>query len=311
MRRWLLSDAIADASGAIFSWSNPQQPGYPYPEAAGLFLSTFSKPSVPMPAHRTAADRTAGWLCASLGPNGGLGRDGVEYLFDSAVVLAGLLRYRCAGGRVGGDEPIHRLRRFVCDRIMAGVAVQPGDATADGRWSTQFGAHLVKCLHSLHLYARVFGERVEDEVVATLVDRSSRQPSPIYVHPSCYETEGHFIAARSGFPNLFEPLDGTVDWLAALQRPDGAILAFANGIDGFGEARSDSTAQAVRLWLLHDRRRYAEPIARALGFLAACQTREGGIRYTPDRDDVCSWSTMFTLQAVEWLVDEPRPDELL
>src|SRR5262245_19584521 len=311
MRRWLLSDAIGDGTGAIFSWSNPQHPGYPYPQAAGLFLSTLSTTSLATGEHPTAADRTAGWLCASLGPNGGAGRDGIEYLFDSAVTLAGLLRYRNAGGRVGGDDPIHQLRHFVCDRITAGVAVQPGAPMADGRWSTQFGAHLVKCLHGLYLYARTFGERVDDAVVAALVNRSGQQPSPIYVHPFCYEHEGHFVVAQNGLPSLFEPVDGTVDWLAALQRPDGAILAFANGIDGFGEARSDATAQAVRLWLLRDRRRYAEPIARALAFLAACQTREGGIRYTPDGDDICSWSTMFTLQAVEWFIDGPRPDELL
>ena len=311
IRRWLLSGAICNQAGAIFSWSNPEHPGYPYPEAAGLFLSTLSTMSVVTDEHRIAADRTAGWLCASLGPNGGVGRDGIEYLFDSAVALSGLLRYRCAGGRVGGDDPIHRLRRFVCDQIAGGVAVQPSTAVADGRWSTQFGAHLVKCLHSLHFYARTFGEPVDDEVVGALISRSGKQPSPIYLHPFCYEQEGHFIVARNGLPSLFEPLDGTVDWLAALQRPDGAILAFANGIDGFGEARSDATAQAVRLWLLRDPRRYADPIAKALGFLAACQTGEGGIRYTPDTDDICTWSTMFTLQAVEWLIDGPRADELL
>jgi hypothetical protein len=310
MRRWLLSAAIADADGGIRSWSNPHHPGYPYPEAGGLFLSALCM-SGGARGSAAAADRTAAWLCTTLGPTGGVGRDGIEYLFDSAVVLAGLLRYRAAGGRAGGDEPLHRLRRFICDQIAAGRAVTPPGAAADGRWSTQFGAHLVKCLHSLHLYTRAFGAAVEDALVATLINRSGQQPSPIYLHPFCYEQEGHFIVAQNGFPGLFEPIDGALDWLTALQRPDGSLLAFANGIDGFGEARSDATAQAVRLWLLRDRQRYAEPIARGLAFLAACQTREGGIRYTPSRDDVCSWSTMFTLQAVDWLVDGPRPDELL
>ena len=50
---------------------------------------------------------------------------------------------------------------------------------------------------------------------------------------------------------------------------------------------------------------------RALGFLARCQTPQGGISYAPGSDDICSWSTMFTLQAVEWFVDGPRVDELL
>jgi hypothetical protein len=89
------------------------------------------------------------------------------------------------------------------------------------------------------------------------------------------------------------------------------LLAFANGMEGFGEPRSDATAQAVRLWLLRDRRRYGEAISRALGFLAACQSPDGGLRYSPGSDDLCSWSTMFALQAVAWLHHEPRLDELL
>jgi hypothetical protein len=110
---------------------------------------------------------------------------------------------------------------------------------------------------------------------------------------------------------LFEPIEGALEWLAALQQQDGGILAFANGMDGFGEARSDTTAQAVRLWLLGDPVRYGDAITRALAFLKACQTPQGGIRYSPGRDDVCSWSTMFTLQAVEWFADQPRLAEIL
>jgi prenyltransferase beta subunit len=157
----------------------------------------------------------------------------------------------------------------------------------------------------------VFGEEVEEEIVQTLINRSGLQPSPVYVHPFCYEQEGHLVIAHDGLSNLFEPIDGALDWLAALQQPDGALLAFANGMDGFGEPRSDATAQAVRLWLLRDRHRYGEAISRALAFLAACQAPEGGIGYSPGSDDICSWSTMFTLQAVAWFHHEPRLDELL
>ena len=311
MRRWLLSDAVLERDGAILSWSNPQHPGYPYPEAAGLFLSALrSAPSVDHSV-AAAADRVAEWLCESIGPEGGVGRGGVTYLFDSAVALAGLLRYSVSGGRIDCEAAIHRLRGFVCDQIAAGVAVLPQFAAGDGRWSTLFGAHLVKSLHSLHLYARAFGEAPHEELMAALINRSGKQPSPVYLHPFCYEQEGHLIAAHYGMANLFEPIDGALEWLAALQQPDGAILAFANGMDGFGEARSDATAQAVRLWLLRDRRRYAEAISRALAFLAACQTPQGGIRYAPGHDDICSWSTMFTLQAIEWFTHQPCLDALL
>jgi hypothetical protein len=160
------------------------------------------------------------------------------------------------------------------------------------------------------LYATTFGRPLHEALVATLINRSGRQPSPVYVHPFCYEQEGHMVAASYGLTRLFEPIDGALEWLAAVQRPDGAVLAFANGLERFGEARSDATAQAVRLWLLRDRDRYADAIARALAFLAACQTPDGGILYTPERDDVCTWSTIFTLQAVEWFRDRPRLADL-
>jgi hypothetical protein len=293
------------------SWYNPRHPGYAYPEAAGLFLSAiWTHPAIGK-GDGSVADRIATWLCSAVDARGAVGRRGNAYLFDSAVALAGLLRYRAGGGQVPIDEAIGRLRGFITEHIGAGVAVRPASAVTDGRWSTQFGAHLVKCLHSLHLYARDNGDPVPDELVTALVNRSGHQPSPIYVHPFCYEQEGHLIVAHYGLGSLFEPIEGALDWLVALQQPDGAILAFANGMDGFGEPRSDATAQAVRLWLVADRRRYREAISRALSFLATCQTPEGGIRYAPGSDDICSWSTMFTLQAVEWLTTGPQVDQLL
>jgi hypothetical protein len=311
MRRWLLSEAAIGADGAVVSWANPEHPGYPYAEAAGLFLSTWcTSRSLDLDV-RAAADRVAAWLCTAVAADGSVGRGGVTYLFDSAVVLAGLLRYRSVGGSVGCDATIHRLKNFVCRQISAGVAVLPRHAGADGRWSTQFGTHLVKCLHGLHLYSQAFGDPVPEDLVTTLINRSGHQSSPVYVHPFCYEQEGHLVVEHHGLASLFEPVDGALEWLAALQQPSGAILALANGMAGFGEPRTDATAQAARLWLLRDRIRYREAILRALAFLAACQTSGGGILYTPERGDVCSWATMFTLQAVEWWEERPCLDEIL
>jgi hypothetical protein len=311
MQQWLLGDALLGPDGAVLSWSNTQHPGYRYPEAAGLLLSMLCVPPWNGDTSRSVADRVAGWLSKSMRSDGGVGRDDTTYLFDSAVALAGFLRFRAAGRHIGHDKAIHRLRDFVCEQIAVGTAVLPRRAAADGRWSTQFGAHLLKSLHSLHLYARAFNDTLPNDIVATLINRSGHQPSPVYLHPFCYEQEGHLIALHHGFTNLFEPVDGALEWLAALQQPTGAILAFANGMEGFGEPRSDTTAQAVRLWLLRDRVRFKDAIARALAFLATCQTAEGGIRYSPGGDDICSWSTMFALQAVQWFVDQPCLDDLL
>lgn len=310
MRSWLVREALS-ADGAIVSWVNPAHPGYPYPEAAGLFLSAMCTPSGAGMSDSGAVDRVAAWLCRKIDAQGRVGRNGTAYLFDSAVVLAGLLRYRGSGGRIRCEAAIRRLGAFVHERIASGAAVFPRSAEADGRWSTQFGAHLVKCLHGLHLFARAFGDPLPGQVVTALIARSGHQPSPIYVHPFCYEQEGHALVQHYGLGSLLEPIDGALDWLAALQQPDGGILAFANGMDGFGEARCDSTAQAIRLWLLRDRTRYGDAIARGLAFLAACQTETGGVRYSPDSDDVCSWATMFAMQAVDWFCGQPDLDELL
>jgi hypothetical protein len=97
-----------------------------------------------------------------------------------AVALAGF-RHRAAGGRVGGDEPIHRLRRFA-DQIAAGTAVLPAHAAGDGRWSTQLASIFVKCLHSLHLYSGAF-EKPARRSGGALINGSGHQPVPVYVHP--------------------------------------------------------------------------------------------------------------------------------
>jgi len=310
MRRWLLAEALRP-DGAVLSWANPAHPGYPYPEAAGLLLSSLSARPAESVDGAAAADRVAAFLCRSIDAAGGIGRGGIAYLFDSSVALAGLLRYRAAGSRAWLDATVHRLHAFIGDLVAGGAAVTPPVAAADGRWSTEFGAHLVKCVQALHLYSQAFGTPPPRELVAALIDRCGRQPSPVYVHPFCYEQEGHLLMTHYGLGDLFEPIDGALEWLAALQQPNGAILAFANGMDGFGEPRSDATAQAVRLWLCGNRERFGQSIARGLAFLAACQTPAGGIRYAPDRDDLCSWSTMFTVQAVEWVDRPPALDDFL
>src|SRR6185369_3772655 len=113
MRRWLVGGAIVDDDGAVYSWSNPKHPGYPYPEAGGLLLSALCTEREMDGPRATLADRISGWLGRSIAPDGHVGRGGTAYLFDSAVVLAGLLRHRARGDRSADAEPIHRLHDFV------------------------------------------------------------------------------------------------------------------------------------------------------------------------------------------------------
>ena len=76
--------------------------------------------------------------------------------------------------------------------------------------------------------------------------------------------------------------------------------AWADRDRGFGPARADATAQAVRWWAWIDRRRFAAPIARGLGWLARAFAPRGGVRYGEDRDHANTWATMFAIQAAEF-----------
>lgn len=312
MLAWLRGQAVTP-SGDVLSWVNPAHPGYPYPEAAGLLLTLLAEvDDGPCPLRDTIAAR----LERGLSPAGGVGRDGLDYAFDSAMALHGLLAHARASGapRAGA---VDRLYDFVADCIERRAAVGRGAAPAL-RWSTSWGCHQLKLTHALHAHGGA-GRRP----LAPLVDALLETLTPLgpdgrfviyagdarsYVHATCYALEGLLLLQRVAPPprrdELAALLRAGARWLADVQRPDGALHAWHNGQVGWGPAPADIVAQSVRLWAALDREAFAAPIARGLTRLAALQAPEGGLRYLPGSSDINTWCTIFAAQAVLW----SRPD---
>ncbi|MCA9650493.1 MAG: hypothetical protein KC501_11330, partial [Myxococcales bacterium] len=206
LRRWLLGPQVLSDDGRVWSWHNPEHPGYAYPEAGGLWLALLARePELDdAPLRRVAA-----WLeaCEARGP---LGRDGRGYLFDRGMVVAGRLALLARGH----GSP-HRLRPAVLgllDDLGASRAATP--AAPDQRWSERFGPHLLKLALPLGAWlehaspaehARTH-ERLRELLHRLPVpDPEGRVPTgaegkPTYLHAHCYAAEGLWALSAAPLP---------------------------------------------------------------------------------------------------------------
>lgn len=319
MLRWLQSERVITAEGDVLSWWSPLKTGFPYAEAAGLWLSSFS--AQPSYTTKSLLDRVAERLCSTVIKDLGAGKAGRVYLFDSCIVLSGLISYREKGGSIETDGAVKVLLARAAECISKRCPVIPEDGLPSPRWSTSFGPHLIKAAIALHRMAELRHDKdlvtLADTLVACGLEfvRGPRLLSvpgrdETYMHSMLYACEGLLWLVSKGRHDLLGLLFRFLDFAARVQGPDGGIPAFADDSQGWGGARADATAQAARLWLAVDPVRWQEPVRRALAFLASCQTEEGGIRYYPGSEDVNTWATLFALQAVLWLEGRANPAEI-
>lgn len=317
LHAWLAQGPVVRPDGAVLAWTSPTHPAYVYPEAQALWSALAHTAALEAGARRELVLR-AHERC--IPPHGGLGKAGVDYAFDAAMAL----RAFDADARATGvaSAASDRAAAFVTDCLRARRATAASTAETTGRWSRSFGCHLIKAAAWLARHARSRGDaRVERlalerarELVALQIDgrfRIHAQSDETYAHAHSYALEGLLQ------PELRE-LDGArgavargADWLVEVQRVDGGIPAWCGPSGAFGPARSDATAQALRVWTVLDRARYAGPIEHALAFLADHQSPAGGVYYEPGSRDEPAWSALFALQALHWLGGEARVDELV
>ncbi len=306
--RWLVGPHVVAADGRVWSWHNPAHQGYAYPEAGGLWLHwAAQQPAIDLEqGHRV--DR---WLALCCAPPG-IGRDGRHYLFDHAMVLAGRLAWvhRCGGDPLSLRPMVETLLQDLeARRVVAPVPAAP-------RWSTVFGSHLLKVALPLAAWvesthdevARAGLHALSESLWPTLIDGripSSSSSSATYLHAHCYATEGLWglsvsSADEATGAEAHALARRAADWLAQVQRPDGGLPAWHDGRRGWGPARTDATAQAIRLWCGLDRSRHADAIERGLAFLARTGTSGGGLRYHEDSTDQNTWATLFAAQAMQF-----------
>lgn len=282
--------------GDVLSWVNPAHEGYPYPEAAGLLLRWLAQRggSVPEPvvARLTALVETEA-----------VGRDGSTYAFDTGVVLTGL---EALDSSEDARWTAARLRLTTLPAVLP-----PGTP----RWSTVQGPHMLKLAVGSAARAARGWSTPALEFIANIPAKqhaSGRMKTPpheaSYLHAHAYATEGLLALHSLGISHPDASIEGCIAFLRATQRDDGSLPAWSDG----GPSRSDTTAQAVRLWLLHSRSEHAEAIARGLSFLDGVTEADGLVRYQPDSADRNTWCTLFAAQARAWAAGAPaRVEDLL
>ncbi len=297
LERWLRSGEVVEPSGGVWSWRNEGHEGFAYPEAAALWLSWAAWRRDAGTPDVAAARAVVRRLLSELGEAGAVGRAGRIYLFDTCVALDALARF------LGTD----RTPAEVVDRTLGGIdrfleadaPVLPGRA-AQPRWSETWGPHLSRAAALLLRGSRTLGRERGVELARRIRTRVAARPDAMgrtYLHALVYSAEGELLTRALG--EAAGPIDAveTARSLTRLQRDDGGLPAWS---DGEGAGRSDTTAQAVRLWSAVDAPRFAPNRERALAYLARCQTPHGGVLYELGGGDRNTWATIFTAQAVAW-----------
>lgn len=317
---WLMSARVIGSDGSVVSWYNDEHPGYAYPEIAGLMLSFLGRYR---PEEDQLAERIAARLTPSLGPAGGVMRGSTEYVFDSAMVLSGLL-----AGRQPGDSarsPLQsRLFAFITDRLRGRTGIT-GSVDDPDRWSHAYGCHLLKTSLAITAYVDEM-EQAEQERAWSLLDQLVSDLAPLqtggrfrihersartYLHAHCYATEGLLCLRERGVGGIDTAIEESAEWLAGVQAAEGGIRAWHDGSTPGGPMHADASAQAIRIWALVDGRRYHANIEAGLAFLHSITHELGGLRYERDSDDVNTWATIFGWQAAEWADEPGSPLEII
>lgn len=298
---------MVDPDGAVRSWSNPDHPGYPYPEAAGLVLGALAAEPGTLGLRGRLADR----LARDVDAGGAVGRGGARYAFDTCVVVAGLLAHERAGGSLADPALPDRMGRAAGAMLDRGACVEGEVDAPAGHWSVSYGCHLLKCAVALTALDERAGDDRHRGTVGALVEslaplgRGGRFPThaaatEAYLHATLYALEGLACLRARGWPGLDATLEAGAAWLATAQDDAGALRAWHDGSRAWGPRRSDATAQAMRFWCWHDRARWGANVARARAFLATAQDPSGGVVYEAGSRDVNTWATAFALQALRW-----------
>lgn len=313
---WLANQAVS-ADGGVLSWINDSHPGYAYSEVGGYLLSLLTLEGS-FPATRSLiAER----LVRELEVHGSVGRGGTSYLFDTGMVLRGLLLARKQTRRWKGTSlGLDAAFDFVATLVRRRKAVQGRHAgTFDAaRWSSCFGPHQLKVAQATLAYQEQFDEPRAEEATARLLEnalpyyeagrfRAFPERPDCHLHSHCYALEGLLSLRGSdvwdrGFDDVV--LAGA-RWLADVQTFEGGLPEWHDGERSWGRLRADITAQALRIWSMAAPQRFEKPIARALGFLLSLRAPSGALRFTPQSGDENTWATIFLAQALGPLIGPP------
>lgn len=322
MEQWMTS-AIRDINGGIYSWQRDGENGYLYSEITGygIKLYTYLYDLFKDPKYLHMAKQSTNYINSQInGSCGGMSREGIYYVFDTAICLSGILSYY---GYVIDNEHmdnkhidkngIEKLLNFSYYNLLNKSPIELNGSTKTdldfNHWSLSYGSHLLKCCIALSQSSNIF-ER-EKEKLDNMIDKlcidvlhnfhnghfhTNCYSKEVYTHSHCYATEGLIYLNR---PEHLCIIEESANWLSTVQNQDGSLYNRYFS-DKCQEKVADITAQAIRIWIWTNKDKYDYNIMKAFSFLKSLQSPEGGIYYKPGSKDINSWVTMFTMNAVAW-----------
>lgn len=322
--RFLTSPAIANGNGSLYSWVNPDHPGFIYPEAMGLHLRLFSVLAARTgdAGLRARADEVLGGIQEVTPAGGGVGMEGYDYLFDTCMVVGGLHAYKRQLGESVDQGLMERIASFVKSHAEARRVLVDGKGNEPEpviHWSRMFGAHMLKTVIALDALRQEtgdgrYGELVQEtaeQVIKTCLKDGAFRVGPgqttVYCHAHCYALEGLLYLRAAGIRDESAILRDGADRLAGWQTDNGGMFNWYED-DSRDPARvGDATSQTVRVWLAVDRDKYADNIRRALAFLQGLKSPLEGLFYSDGSKDVNIITSVFAAQAVDWHEEGAQP----
>ncbi len=317
---WFSDSKIRDESGAVYSWINPQKEGYVYPEIIGYAVKFFSYlySLEKKDKFKELAVSSADYLSSILSKNGSVSRSGVEYVFDTAICLSGMLSLNKVNLlKENHKKSIDLMAQFIKNSLSEKTpAFKDGKPFIDNsQWSLSYGAHLIKTAISLMEYGKYankpkylnFAENLVDEIISKTFKENhfsiNEFQEQTYLHPHCYATEGLCFLHTNGFLKYSGIIKKSAQWLSEIQNEDGSIYNWDHNDNAIKEKQGDATAQSIRIWLFEDKVKYKDNINKAISFLKTLHSPEGGQYYNNISKDVNSWVSMFTSQALYWNIN--------
>ncbi|HXI04488.1 MAG TPA: hypothetical protein VNI57_15045 [Candidatus Saccharimonadales bacterium] len=326
--RFLASPEITNGNGSLYSWVNPEHPGFVYPEAMGLHLRLISvlASRTGDPGLKARAAEVAAGLGHETPASGGVGMEGYLYLFDTCMAVGGLHAWhRLLGGELDRDllgrmagfiVRLARNRQVLVDADWKEPAPQP-------HWSRLFGAHMLKTVIALDALHRETGEasykslaleiaeQVLDECYDDGIFRMGPGHQTVYCHAHCYALEGLLYLRAAGLRDESAVIAKGAESLAGWQNEDGGMSNWYEDPSRRTVRVGDATAQTVRIWLAVDRKKYHDRIEKGLEFLKGLGSDMHGVRYSSASRDVNTISSTFAAQAFDWRLGEAQPEWLV
>jgi hypothetical protein len=325
---WLCGGEVRLPGGEMLGWLG--EDAYAYDESLCYLvrLLAYCAELTRNDRYLDEAQQPVGHLYKVIERDGGIGRDGHLYLFDTGICLSALAAHARVS-RAQPHESLHTLADTMLAMISGEEALRPGgESPPEDRWSTRFGPHLIKLVIGLgeaaellrrpelrgsaqSLAARFYPRCYRDGIFPTEADGTQS-----YLHGHCYAAEGLLYAVESGWLTDDGLLMKVGDQLSKAQMDNGGMqswwtpgeqpAAVPSGPGSVREEVADTTAQAVRIWQCIDPKGFNFEIRRGLAFLKTQARKKGGIRYRPDSDHLNTWATVFYIQAM--LFEKLEPD---